>query len=97
MARISDGACGQDDAGLREGVEVVIEEGKEREGAGQRAQEEPLVHQREVLHVAILLFHYLCVCVCVCVCVRARVCVYICCVCMCPCSYMYSINKMILM
>ena len=65
MVRISDGTHGQYEAGLWKGEDVVVEEGKEREGTGCCAQDESLVYQGEVFHVAVLLLHYLmCGCVC---------------------------------
>ena len=53
--RISDGTHSQHHAGGREGIEVVVHQGKPGEGTGDGAYGETLVHQSEVLHILKLL------------------------------------------
>ena len=55
--RISQGTHGQHQPTLREGEDVVVDQCKERETAGQGTKHKSLVHQPKVLHTAILLHH----------------------------------------
>lgn len=59
MLRISDSTYCQDHTRGREGIKVVVHQGKAGEGTGNGAYGETLVHKLEVLHILQLLLYNL--------------------------------------